>query len=77
MKIQGWNFRIDELTPSHQKTIVHLVNHLAAHKYSGTYQKHAMKRLGELVQTLDDISKENPWVDDIKGFKKLPIEEDE
>ena len=42
MEIQGWNFRIDELAPRHQKTIVHLVNHLAAHKNSGTYQKHAI-----------------------------------
>ena len=65
-QIQGWNFRIDELAPQDQVIIAQLVNHLAAHKYSGDYQQHAMGRLKE-------ISQENPWQSDIKGFEKLPL----
>jgi hypothetical protein len=64
MKIQDWNFRIDELAPQDQITIAQLVNHLAAHKYSGNYQEHAMERLRA-------IQAENPWQSDIEGFEKL------
>lgn len=66
MKIQDWNFRIDELAPQDQITIAQLVNHLAAHKYSGDYQQHAMGRLRA-------IQAENPWQSDIEGFEKLPL----
>ena len=58
------NCRINELTESHQVTIVHLINHLASHSY--IYQEHAMNRL-------EKISNENPYCDDIPGFEKLTM----
>ncbi len=58
------NCRINELPENHQVTIVHLVNHLAAH--TGSYQQHAMNRL-------EKISNENPYTDDIKGFDKSDL----
>jgi len=58
--------RIDELSEEHQVTIVRLVNHLAS--MPDGYCQHAMKRV-------EKISTENPWVDNIEGFEKLPLEE--
>ena len=62
------NCRINELPENHQVTIVHLVNHLAAH--TGSYQQHVMNRL-------EKIQKENPYVDDIPGFEKLTMNEED
>ena len=53
--------RINELPEQYQVTIVHLINHLAAHNDS--YQQHAMNRI-------EKIQKENPYTDDIEGFDK-------
>ena len=58
--------RIEELLPEHQVTIVRLVNHLAS--MPDGYRQHAMRRV-------EKISTENPWVDNIEGFEKLPVEE--
>jgi len=58
------NCRINDLPEQHQVTIVHLVNHLAAH--TGSYQQHAMARL-------EKIQKENPYTDDIEGFDKSDL----
>jgi len=58
------NCRINELPEQYQVTIVHLINHLASHSY--IYQEHAMNRL-------EKISNENPYCDDIPGFKKLTM----
>ena len=58
------NCRINELPENHQVTIVHLVNHLAAH--TGSYQQHVMNRL-------EKIQKENPYTDDIEGFDKSDL----
>ena len=62
------NCRINELTEHHQVTIIHLINHLASHSYS--YQQHVMDRL-------EKISNENPYCDDIPGFKKLTMQLEE
>ena len=65
------NCRINELMEEHQVTIIRLKNHLASHSY--IYQVHAMDRI-------EKISNENPYCDDIPGFKKLTMnleEEDE
>ena len=59
------NCRIDELMEEHQVTIIRLINHLAAHRYE--YQVHAMNRI-------EKISNENPYCDDIEGFKNLKME---
>ena len=61
---------INKLTENHQVSIIHLINHLASHSY--IYQCHAMDRI-------EKISKENPYFDDIPGFKKLTmnLEEEE
>ena len=48
----------------HQVTIIRLINHLASHSY--IYQCHAMDRI-------EKISNENPYCDDIPGFKKLTM----
>ena len=69
--IIAMNCRINELLENHQVTIVHLINHLASHSY--IYQVHAMDRIQK-------ITHENPYYDDIPGFKKLTMdleEEDE
>jgi len=58
--------RIDELSEEHQVTIIRLVNHLAS--MPDGYRQHAMKRV-------EKISIENPWLDKIEGFEKLPVEE--
>ena len=58
------NCRIDELMEEHQVTIIRLINHLASHPF--IYQSHAMRRI-------EQISIENPYVDDIPGFKKLTM----
>ena len=63
--------RINELMEEHQVTIIRLINDLASHSY--IYQVHAMNRI-------EKISNENPYYDDIPGFKKLTMnleEEDE
>jgi len=62
--IIAMNCRINELTESHQVTIVHLINHLASHSY--IYQEHAMDRL-------EKIQRENPYCDDIPGFDKSDL----
>ena len=66
------NWIINELPENHQVTIIHLINHLASHTHA--YQQHVMDRL-------EKISRENPYVDDIPGFEKLTMnleeEEDE
>ena len=62
------NCRINQLTEEHQVTIIHLINHLAAHTYE--YQVHAMNRIKKIQQ-------ENPYCDDIEGFKKLTMELEE
>ena len=59
------NCRINQLTEEHQVTIIRLINHLAAHTYE--YQVHAMNRI-------EKISVENPYVDNIEGFKKLTMD---
>ena len=58
--------RIEELLPEHQVTIVRLVNHLAS--MPDGYRQHAMRRVEKILT-------ENPWVDNIEGFEKLPVEE--
>ena len=55
---------INKLPENHQVSIIHLINHLASHSY--IYQCHAMDRI-------EKISKENPYFDDIPGFKKLTM----
>ena len=57
--------RISELLPEHQVVIIRLINHLASHTYE--YQVHAMNRI-------EKISVENPYVDNIEGFKKLTMD---
>ena len=57
---------INKLPENHQVTIVHLINHLASHTHA--YQQHVMNRL-------ERISRENPYVDDIPGFEKLTMKE--
>ena len=62
---------INKLPENHQVSIIRLINHLASHLY--IYQVHAMDRI-------EKISNENPYCDDIPGFKKLTMnleEEDE
>ena len=59
------NCRIKELTPEFQIKIIRLINHLASHTYE--YQVHAMNRI-------EKISIENPYVDNIEGFKKLTMD---
>ena len=59
------NCRIDELMEEHQVTIIRLINHLASHSF--IYQSHAVRRI-------EKISIENPYCDDIEGFKKLTME---
>lgn len=59
--------RLGELIPEYQVTIIRLINHLASHNH--TYRQHAMKRI-------EKISNENPYVDDIEGFKKLVMIEE-
>ena len=54
--------RLKQLLPEYQVTIIRLINHLASN--SSEYREHAMKRI-------EKISNENPYVDDIEGFKKL------
>ena len=58
--------RLGELMPEYQVTIINLINHLASEESS--YRQHAMKRI-------EKMSNENPYVDDIEGFKKLVITE--
>ena len=62
--IIAMNCRINELSKYHQVIIVHLINHLASHSY--IYQVHAMNRIKKIQQ-------ENPYCDDIEGFKKLTM----
>ena len=59
---------INKLPENHQVTIVRLINHLASHTHA--YQQHAMNRL-------ERISRENPYVDDIPGFEKLTMNEED
>ena len=59
---------INKLPENHQVTIVRLINHLASHNHA--YQQHAMNRL-------ERISRENPYVDDIPGFEKLTMNEED
>ena len=59
------NCRIKELTPEFRIKIIRLINHLASHTYE--YQVHAMNRI-------EKISVENPYVDNIEGFKKLTMD---
>jgi len=59
------NCRINQLTEEHQVTIICLINHLASHTYE--YQVHAMNQI-------EKIQKENPYCDDIEGFKKLTMD---
>ena len=66
--IIAMNCRINQLTEEHQVTIIRLINHLASHTYE--YQVHAMNRI-------EKIQKENPYFDDIEGFKKLTMELEE
>ena len=66
--IIAMNCRINELTEQHQVILVHLINHLASHTYE--YQVHAMNRI-------EKISNENPYCDDIEGFKKLTMDLEE
>jgi|DEB0MinimDraft_3_1074331.scaffolds.fasta_scaffold335304_2 hypothetical protein len=69
------NSRIEELTEEEQLIIVRLVNHLASFPDT-SYQDFAFKRL-------EEITRENPWCDDIAGFdreawlEEFPIGEDE
>ena len=60
-------YRLGELMPEYQVTIINLINHLASH--NDTYREHAMKRI-------EKISNENPYVDDIEWFEKLLINEE-
>ena len=62
--IIAMNCRINQLTEEHQVTIIRLINHLASHSY--IYQVHAMNRI-------EKIQRENPYCDDIEGFKKLTM----
>ena len=62
------NCRINQLTEEHQVTIIRLINHLAAHTYE--YQVHAMNLIKKIQQ-------ENPYCDDIEGFKKLTMDLEE
>jgi len=62
------NCRIEELIEEDQLVIVRLVNHLASH--NDIYREHAMDRIKK-------ISEENPYCDDIEGFKKLTMEWDD
>ena len=66
--IIAMNCRINELTEQHQVTLVHLINHLASHTYE--YQVHAINRIKKIQQ-------ENPYFDDIEGFKKLTMDLEE
>tara|TARA_A100000172_G_scaffold7179_1_gene3978 strand:- start:310 stop:528 length:219 start_codon:yes stop_codon:yes gene_type:complete len=66
--IIAMNCRIDQLMEEHQVTIIRLINHLASHTYE--YQVHAMKRI-------EKIQQENPYFDDIEGFKKLTMQLEE
>ena len=59
--------RLGELMPEYQVTIINLINHLAAE--NDIYREHAMKRI-------EKIANENPYVDDIEGFKKLVMIEE-
>ena len=59
---------INKLPENHQVTIIRLINHLASHRYE--YQVHAMNRI-------EKIQKENPYFDDIEGFKKLTMDLEE
>ena len=59
------NCSIKQLTPEFQIKIIKLINHLASHTYK--YQVHAMNRI-------EKISVENPYVDNIEGFKKLTMD---
>ena len=59
--------RLGELMPEYQVTIINLINHLASHNDS--YREHAMRRI-------EKISNENPYVDDIEGFKNLVMIEE-
>ena len=65
--IIAMNCRINELTEQHQVTLVHLINHLASHRYE--YQVHAMNRIEKY--------KRNPYCDDIEGFEKLTMDLEE
>ena len=56
---------INKLPENHQVTIIRLINHLASHTYE--YQVHAMNRI-------EKISNENPYCEDIEGFKKLTMD---
>ena len=62
------NCRIEELMEEYQLIIVRLVNHLASQ--NDVYREHAMDRIKK-------ISEENPYFDDIEGFKKLTMELEE
>jgi hypothetical protein len=62
------NCRINELMEEHQVTIIRLINHLASHSY--VYQVHVMNRI-------EKISNENPYFDDIPGFEKLTMNEED
>ena len=66
--IIAMNCRINELTEQHQVILVYLINHLASHTYE--YQVHAMN-------CIEKISNENPYCDDIEGFKKLTMDLEE
>ena len=55
--------KIEELQEEDQLIIVRLVNHLASMRGT-SYQNFAFKKLQE-------ISRQNPWVDDIEGFDKV------
>ncbi len=65
--------RLKELSPKYQKTLISFVNHLASH--TPEYRSSVFKRL-------EEMSHENPWIDDIpsldkeKFLKKYPIEKD-
>ena len=59
---------INKLPEHHQVTIVKLINHLASH--NNAYQEHAMNRIKK-------ISTENPYCDDIPGFEKLTMNEED
>ena len=57
--------RLKQLLPEYQVTIIRLINHLASH--SSEYSEHAMSRIKA-------ITIENPYTDDIEGFEKLTID---
>ena len=59
---------INKLPENYQVTIIRLINHLASHTHA--YQEHAMNRL-------EKISRENPYCDDIPGFEKLTMNEED